>query len=399
MSGSAVVAMQTAELSAWRVVGVGQAPAGRPRSWALPGAVFLLGVTVTGAAATALWAANTPATIVQTRIHADGPGDTARQTLSDVALRLSGAADRPLALADGGDTLVVTERDGDPAEARKRTRALVDTVLNLSLAAPGLVAQPAVTPGGALQAERTRLAAAVDAAQNRTAAISASLTDLARDIASRGAADRRPGRETLDKGNAALADLQLQRLQLASKYQDTYPAVIALDGQIRNLRVFLMDEARRIEVKPAADPADATLVRERERLRAELIQVEDRRKAAASELDGVERKLAAAPAAAAPVLAAVVPPTVLVAAATTSFTAPDTRPGTMQMLAAFGLILSSLGALLVRSRRVTGGLNGLMLERLVAHDPGAALPHVAQLPLAGGLPWQAARPSNWSRAA
>ena len=93
--------------------------------------------------------------------------------LSEIALRLGGTSDRPIALEDGGETLVITEQDRDSAEAWKRSRTLVNTVLNLSVAAWAVGPPQPATPGAALQAERARLVAAADAAVARATAISA----------------------------------------------------------------------------------------------------------------------------------------------------------------------------------------------------------------------------------
>ncbi len=402
MSGGTVVAVPGAGgLAVWRVV----APA-RPRRY-LPAGVFGLGLLVTGCGVAAAWDAMQPDTVVHTRIVADGASDAAgRAALSELALRLAGAADRPAALQEGGEALVVTARDRDPAAARERSGSLVDAILNASPAwVPTPAGQAPAPPADRPGAGRARLAAAIDAIDARSAAVSAALTALVHDAASasRSTAERKPGRETLDKGNAALADLELQRLQLVTKYQDTYPAVVALDGQIRSLRVFLMDEAHRIEPRAtAADPAEALLSNERERLLAEASQLSERRRVAVADLATADRRLAVLPpvVAAAAASATVVPP-VLVAAATTSFTrTDDARLTIVPAIAAAGLVLSAALALCVR-RRPKAPPHAVVLEPLPVGMLAAAglrtLGAAVHLPLDDGGMRQGLEQPAWQR--
>ncbi len=364
-----VPAPHAGEMAVWRVVDAAPFQPRRSRrgGWLASG-VFCLGLLATGGAAVAVWNVTGPDTIVRTRVLADGAAAiSGRAALSEVALRLAGAAGRSATLQDGGETLVISERDRDPAEARRRSASLVDAILNAPVAAVPAPPQPA-SPDAALRTERARLAAASDSLQARANAVSASLTDLARDIASAGRpeAERKPSRDTLDKGNAALADLQLQRLQLASKYQDTYPAVVALDGQIRTLRVFLMDEAHRVEARPpAAEPTTAVLTAERERLTNELAELGNRRGLVEASLAKLDRRLASLPAAAsAPDQKVAAFPPVLITTATTSVTAADERPFTIQVIAAVGLALSLFAAACARLGRRDRHPHSLLLEQV-----------------------------------
>ena len=357
------------EMAMWRIVDPGpfQPATARERDWQARIGMLCVGLLATTGVAAAVWHITVPDTIVRTRIVADGGIDNAgRAVLSDIVMRLAGAPDRPVTLQDGGDTLVVTSQDHDPAVALQRARTLVDAILNApAVAVPGsAVAEPA-RPAGRLHAERSRLVALADAMDARAVAVSTSLAGLTRDVASasRSNADHAPGRDTLEKGNAALADLQLRRLQLVTKYQDTYPAVLVMDVQIHDMQKFLSDESHRIETHTAIpDPADALLNGERDRLRTELAQLEDRRKAVAAQLSALDRKLALIPAAA-PVIAVSAAPPVLVEASTTGFADNDTRLTTLPWIAACGLVLSALGAMLPRRRRPSPMLpNGLLLE-------------------------------------
>ena len=361
MGGATLVAMPHAgEMTLWRLVQAGRPSPCRP-AWRRAAAVFGIGLALTAGAAAATWAMLRPDTVVQTRIVADG--NAGRGTLSEMALRLTGAPGQPVSLQGSGQALVVTVQGRDPAEAEQRSRSLVDAILDAPTAAPMLYAAP--EPVGAdagPRGERDRIAAALAALDAQRAAASAALTTVARDMAAASrTADAKPGHETLDKGNAALADLQLQRLQLASKYQDTYPAVLALDGQIRNLRVFLMDEAQRVQPHPGqAAAADAVLAAERDRLRTELGQSDERRRSLVAQLAALDRAPASTVvrSAAVPVLMA----PMLLAAATSNFDAADERPTLIPAVAAAGLLLSGLAALLAARRRVPSASPNLMLE-------------------------------------
>ena len=379
MTGATLVARAgSGDMTVWRVVGAATAPEHRAawRGWSWRAAVFCAGTGLTIGAAEAVWHGWRPDTVVQTRVLADGPG--ARAVLADLAVRLASAGAVDARLADAapgldGAALDISVRDADPAQAAQRSRALLDALVAAPVASQAQAAPSRSAPRAALAAERRRLLAAAEALSGQAATLSAGLTAIARDLASasRNAPEHKAGRDTLDKANAALADLQLQRLQLASKYQDTYPAVVALDGQIRNLRVFMIDEAHRIDARAAApDPADAGLAAERERLRAELAQTDVRRRSLDGELAGIDRRMAALPpdapyAAAVPVP----PPVVLMAGPTTRFTGPDDRLAAMRWLVAAGLALSALASLLPFRRRVSAWPEGLVLQPVTTRLP------------------------------
>ncbi len=383
------------EMALWRIVDPGryQAAPQRRRSWAWRTGVFSLGLAITSASAVTVWHDTPPDTIVRTRIVADGAEDRAgRGALSDMALRVAFAQGHEVALQQDAGALIITAQAHDAADARQRSTLLVDAILNASGA--GSVAAvagepPAADPHAALRAERDRLATAAEAADARATAISTSLASLARDIASAGrmAADRRPGRDTLDKGQAALADLQLKRLQLVTKYQDTYPAVLVMDVQIHDLQKFLGDEARRVDAHPAApDPSDALLAGERDRLRSELSQIDDRRRDLAATLRSLDLKLAALPVVTAIAPAPVAPPApVLIATATTIFPAPDGRLTTVPAVFAGGLLLSGFAALWPRRRRSLSSAlpHGLLLQAVPS--PRTAEGRARTLPAPGWM--------------
>ena len=323
--------------------------------------VLCLGLLLTTASVGAVWLALRPSTLVQTRIMADTGGPAGRAALADAALWIGSAPGQRASLDAFGETLVIAVSDEDPVTARQRTRSIADTLLNISAVArqdrrlsqapPGPVPpDPDVSRHAALLADRSRLQAEMDAADGRMSVVSASLTGIARDIAAgaRAVADLRPRHETLDKATVALADLQLQRIQLQSRYQDDYPAVVALDGQIRSLRSFLQDEQHRLDAaaRTGIEFADPVLGNERDRLRTELSQWTDRRAAAAAELAGVTRALALPVAARPtphpePVIADEAPPSpMLVEAATTVTELADLRPIAAPAVGVVGLLLS-----------------------------------------------------------
>ncbi len=387
-------------MAAWRLV---EARPPSPSRWAWRSlAVFGVGLVLTGGVAAAAWAAMRPDTVVQTRILVDG--GAARPALSDIALRLVGTAGQPVSLQEGGRALVVSVQDRDPMRAQQRSQALVDAILDAPVAAPAADASPApASPAVALRAERDRVTAAIAGLDAQGPVASASLTALARDIAAASRpADQKPGHETLDKGNAALADLQLQRLQLVAKYQDTYPAVVALDGQIRNLHVFLMDEAQRIQARPdQSGPALAVLNAERDRLRAESAERDERRRTLVGQLAALDTRLATLPLTAPALASAVTSAPVLVAAATSNLNGVDSRPVTAQIVAAIGLALSALAALLVGRRHAPLSLQGLMLQPItpgmLAAAPFRPLPPPGFPAMADSGATQMMPPLDWDR--
>ncbi len=323
----------------------------RGRGWRSRVAGFCLGALATAVMAACVWRFAPPDAVVRTRIVADG-GSAAmgRTALAMAALPFAARPGDPVTLRDGGATLEVSASDRDPAVARQRARSLVDTILN----APGPAAPSSLTAaalGNPSLAERMRLLDAATVATAQAASVSASLTAVARDLSAslRATAERKAVRATPDKGAATLADMQIMRFQLLARYQADFPAVLALEGQIRDLRAFLADEARRQEAVRALppDPADTVLTTERDRLRANLVQLDDHRRGLATEIADIDRRLAATPQAAA-VETSVAP--VLVEAATTVETGPDARGGVIAGLSAVGLSLCALSMLVGRRR-------------------------------------------------
>jgi hypothetical protein len=302
-----------------------------------------------------VWHVAGPDARVSARIVADGgSAELGRRALAETSLRFANAPGEPVLLDPSGTALIVAVKDHDPAVALLHVHSLVQEILAAQVIPHAVAEWPPPSPHDALLDERHRLNAAIDAADVQSAAISGRLTEVLRDAASgsraaasAGAADR-PGRETLDKGTAMLADLQLQRIQLLTRYQNDFPAVVALNGQIESLRSFLADEARRVQgtaAQPAADPAAALLAGEASRLKAELAQVDDRRRALTNDRATLESKLAALPAGT-PRVPRAAPVTMLVAAATTIAYDPDPRRTLVPALAAAGFALSALLALL-----------------------------------------------------
>ena len=344
--------------------------------------VLCLGVLLTAGAALAAWFVLPPATIVQTRIVADGSGPDSRAALAEAELRLQAMPAGSATLDGHGDTLVITAADEDPAVARQRARSIANALLNLPLATaarlvsgsvqPGLVPDRQASNRAGLMADRNRLQATLDAMDGQIATISASLTGIARDIAAgaRSVADHKPGHETLDKATAALTDLQLQRIQLQSRYQDDYPAITALDGQIRSMRSFLQDEQHRVDAgdRTTVDPGLAT---ERDRLHVEMAQLIDRRSATAGELASATRALANAPVdRAAPVVTPTVaspapPAPMLIEASTTISSGPDFRAIAAGMAGLCGL-LASIVAWFKPRRSYQPVPADLLLQRLEA---------------------------------
>lgn len=341
--------------------------------------VLCLGLLLTALALAAAWVTLGPATVVQTRIVADSTDAAGRAALADLALRVGTAPERSVMLVNNGEALVIAVRDGNPASAWRRARSMADTMLDASRSASPIAAPERRTASAGVEgrtarmAERNRLLASVDGIDARAASLSAALTGIARDIAAgaRSTAERKGGRETLDKGTAALADLQLQRIQLLTRYQDDYPAVAAIDGQIRSLRSFLQDEARRVDAAshaPATDSGDLTLLAERDRLRAEATQLNDRRTAIGVQLDTLDRSLAAdQPAAGPPPETGAVNPTapVLLEASTVISRGPDSRWLALPAIAGAGLLVSVLAWFKPRRQAVALPVD-LLLQRLEA---------------------------------
>ncbi len=342
-----------------------------------------LGLPLMAAAIAASCLLLNPVTLVQTRIVADGAGPAGRVALAEAAMRLAAMPGQTALLSGQEEALLITVTGEDAAATRQRARSVTDAVLDMPHAAGPQPAVGIATPprqdgpdaaARAALAERSRLQATLDTTDARMAAVSASLTGIARDLAANAhaTAERRPSRETLDRAAAALADLQLQRIQLQSRYQDSYPAVLALDGQIQSLRAHMQEEARRLDTAARVpDAADPALTGERDRLRGELSQLTDRRATAASALAIVTRTLASAAAERpdadprpSPPAASVPPNPVLLEAATTVTAGPDYRWIVAPALLALGLALAMLPWL--RPRRTQPVAAELLLQRMEA---------------------------------
>ena len=347
--------------------------------------VLAIGLLTTVAAGTGIWFAFWPLTLAQIRIVADGPGSAGRAALAEAALRIGNGPGRSAMLETHGDALVITVEDEQPSRAWQRARSIADTLLDLSIAPTGQAAQLSTAssqPAGhraALLADRGRLLVLAETTDSRAATVSASLTTLARDIAAstRPLSDRASGREILDKGATALADLQLQRIQLAGRYQDDYPAVTALDGQIRSLRAFLQDQAHQVDAASRffpTDPATAALETERDRLRAELSQLNDRRLAIGGDLAAVARTLSTLPpdppTATRPEPVSVTPAPLLIEAAATMASGPDLRWLYVSAACAVGTLLSLLAWFVPRRQP-----RPVEAELLLQHLQSALLPH------------------------
>ncbi len=360
-----------------------------PHAWRRA-TVLCMGLLATAASVEAVWLLDQPDTVLQTRIVADG-GAAGRGALAAMAMRFATDPEHRVLLGDGGGTLLVTVQDRDAAIARERLQSMVDTILNMPAAAATPVApRPA---GSALVEERLRLQAASDALETRAADLSAALTAVTRDLAAslRNAADRRAGGSVSGKGAAVLADLQLQRFTLLTKYQSDFPAIVALEGQIRDLKAFLADSAHRADSHlPGPEPADAVLLAERDRLRSELASLDTRRGTLGAELASLDNRPADVPPAALANPALAVP--ILVEAATMSGLGPDTRPGAMAAVSLAGLLLSLLSLRAGRRRAAAmPHLRSLMLDR----EEAAALPAGSELMIVQ-LPSEAALRYNRS---
>jgi hypothetical protein len=336
-------------------------------------AVVGLGAGLTAAACAALWVLLAPLTVVQTRFVADGGGAMARSALAEAALRLGAAA----SLTERGDALLVTVSTSDPVIAWLQARSLANAVLDLpagpdraqSAAVPSPA--PPSDPRALLQAERARLQAEADAIESRLATASASMSAVVRDIAaaSRDAADHKTGHEILDHAQAALADLQLQRIKLQSRYQDDFPAIGVVDAQIKAMRGFIQDETHRLDSSAAAGAgsADAALAAERDRLRGEMAQLEQRRVAVMAEMAALGHGggVAAAPLPPALVPAAALPPVpVLIEGATTLSWGADLRWLALPAASLTGLLLSLLAWFMPRRRASVAVEADLLLRRI-----------------------------------
>ncbi len=218
---------------------------------------------------------------------------------AEVAIALSRLDQQYLvAVDDDGRGIVISVRHRDATAALHLDRALVNAVLASQPppTAPSVADLPGLETRPALQASRARLASELDATDLRAAALSQSLTNLARDmVAALKATDNRSvSAEVSDKGAALLAELQLKRVQLASKYQDSYAPLVALDAEIAKLRNVVTGEQRRSSaVRGAANPVFSALASERQRVSAELDSLNTRRAGIRSQVATLDQQLAA----------------------------------------------------------------------------------------------------------
>jgi hypothetical protein len=191
--------------------------------------------------------------------------------------------------------IVVSAWHRNQAAARALDEALVTAVLahqtDEAAAFP-----PDYRPG--LRANQVRLAKQLAEADQRANVLSQSLTDLARDMVSalKSTDNRTESSEVSDQGAALLAELQLKRVQLASKYQDGYPPLTALDEEIAKLHSLVAGEQRRSSaVRSVANPVFTALSEERRRVAAELAALNTRRDMLRSQIDSIDRKFSFGP--------------------------------------------------------------------------------------------------------
>lgn len=257
--------------------------------------------------------------------------------------------------ADLPDGLLISTRLPDARLAAALDRELAGTVLDLP-PRPALAAAPPAPDDRlrALGGEEARLQTALDETDRQAEALSARLTDLARDMvaALRVADTRPPTADVLDQAQKLLAELQLQRVELSSKYTDAFPAIPAMDAEIEKLQGFVAaEEHRTTRAPPAANPGFAMLSAERLRVSNELQALNVQRTAMRSRLDTLQARTDALDRTPAP-RPAPAPPR-LVAQPVLLGHAADPRPGMIAAVALAGLLLAALAPLLrLRRRRV-----------------------------------------------
>jgi hypothetical protein len=194
-----------------------------------------------------------------------------------------------LQLGPDGVSVLVSAWHTTPVVARVVDDAMVDAVMTH-------VAASTAQPLAEARAARAKFSATLAAMDQRAATLSQSLTDLARDMvgALKATDIRSPSTEVADQGAALLAELQLKRVQVASKYQDSYPAVVALDEEIAKLRAVVGKEQRRSSVvRNAANPVFSALGEERKRIGAELETLNAHRVAMREQIAAIDRQIAA----------------------------------------------------------------------------------------------------------
>ena len=342
------------------------------RSFACHQLIFWGALGLTLAAAAASWYIQQPPGEAETRIAvelpAGAPESVAANAIAAARGALRGAALRETALdaigsrivfpdlrggreealqrldgfisavpVEGGNALLVRIRHPDAAVAVDLDRALVAALLSRQAPVPQPkppVITPLTGPKEVLQGMRARVAADLASADRRAAVLSDGLTDTAHDMVSalRATAtqnDTRPlAADVLDQGRVLMAELQLKRLQLASKYQDDFPAVTALDAEIDKLKSFLASEQKLGAPAPHGPPVNPvldTLGAERRRLTSELDEENQRRLALRAQLATLDGQIAASVPPPAVAVAPAPPPPILIAGNTTLLPVPDPR--------------------------------------------------------------------------
>jgi len=285
------------------------------------------------------------------------PGEAGAHSLALARLDLAQRVD----YAAGDGALAVTTRLAEPRIAAALDRELVQSALDGLAPSPPVGVAPLFRPEerlDALRAEQARLQTALDAADRQAVTLSARMTDLARDmVASLRVADPRPPTDdVLDQARKLLAEMQLKRVELSSKYTDDFPAIAATDAEIAKLQGFVAAQEHRATPRPpAANPAFATLGAERARVGGELQALQAQRADAQARLQALQPRIDALERRPAPTAlpAAALPPERFVVEGVTLATAADPRPALLGAVLLAGLLLAALVPIvLLRFRRV-----------------------------------------------
>lgn len=224
----------------------------------------------------------------------------------DPAPNVDGAV-QTVDLVQAGTALMLTTRHPDLDTALRANAALAATLLD-NEPERRLPAIPAVDPNAE---HRAALGQSLAVVQARAATVSTAVNATTREMAAsllsaeaaRAAARLVPDRTSLTKTRAVLADLQVQRIQLAAKYKDDHPPLAALTAQIAAMKALDADltrQARPTAPPPAPNPAYDLLGAERTRLQAELAELDPRQVAYLAELAALPPPPAAMPALALP---------------------------------------------------------------------------------------------------
>ena len=224
----------------------------------------------------------------------------------DPAPNVDGAV-QTVDLVQAGAAILLTTRHPDLDIALRANADLAATLLD-NEPERLLPAIPAVDTNAEHRAALSQSLAVVQArAATVSAAVNATTREMAASVlaaeAARAAARIAPDRTSLTKTRAVLADLQVQRIQLAAKYRDDHPPLAALTAQIAAMKVLDADltrQARPTAPSPAPNPAYDLLGAERTRLQAELADLDPRLAAYMAELAALPPAPAAIPALALP---------------------------------------------------------------------------------------------------